>query len=334
MDINKLEELFNDGYLIKQIHPIFPLTIWNYSQKTQYEGYWNEYTLKCRGLIIDNETGDIIAQPFPKFFNIEENKHTPTEEFEVFEKMDGSLGILFYYKNQWIFSSRGSFTSEQAIKGRELLQKYDINSLYKHITYCFEIIYPENRIVVDYKGEEKLVMLGSFVPNGLEVDVEFWRRFGFEVVSKYNGISDYTQLKNKIDDNAEGFVIRFTNGDRCKIKGKEYIRLHNIMTNISTTSIWSCLKNNDNFEDIIKNVPDEFFNKIQDYITELENKYKLIEYQSEYCFKVERINCNTKKDFALKIKTHKYSPILFRMWEGLEYSHIIWDLIKPKFEKI
>ena len=38
------------------------------------------------------------------------------------EKMDGSLGILFNYQDEWILATRGSFTSPQAIKGTEILK--------------------------------------------------------------------------------------------------------------------------------------------------------------------------------------------------------------------
>jgi RNA ligase len=43
--------------------------------------------------------------------------------------MDGSLGILFNYKGEWVLATRGSFTSDQSVKGTELLQKYDYNRL-------------------------------------------------------------------------------------------------------------------------------------------------------------------------------------------------------------
>jgi RNA ligase len=83
----------------------------------------------------------VVARPFKKFFNIEEGKHTPTSEFEVFDKMDGSCIILFYYNNEWIFATRGSFTSAQAIKAKELSFKYPLDELDKNNTYVFEIIY-------------------------------------------------------------------------------------------------------------------------------------------------------------------------------------------------
>ena len=75
----------------------------------------------CRGLITDNE-GNIVARTWGKFFNLEEKKHTPTDDFDVYAKLDGSLGILFYYQNQWVMATRGSFTSDQAIKGFEMLK--------------------------------------------------------------------------------------------------------------------------------------------------------------------------------------------------------------------
>ena len=95
--LEKLNNYYEDGLLYKQVHPSLPLTIWNYTETVQFEGKWDEITLMCRGLVTDDK-GNIIARPFKKFFSIEEGKYTPTENFEVFEKMDGSLGILFNYE--------------------------------------------------------------------------------------------------------------------------------------------------------------------------------------------------------------------------------------------
>lgn len=138
--LETLNKYYEDGLLYKQVHPTLPLTIWNYTEKVQYENLWDETLLMCRGLVTDNE-GNIIAKPFDKFFNIEEGKFEPTENFEVYEKMDGSLGIVFWFQGQWVVATRGSFTSDQAIKARELLRKYNTDIMFRHLTYCFEIIY-------------------------------------------------------------------------------------------------------------------------------------------------------------------------------------------------
>ena len=181
--LEKLNKYYEDGLLYKQVHPSLPLTIWNYTEKVQYENLWDEVTLMCRGLVTD-DTGDIVATPFQKFFNIEEGKFEPTEKFEVYEKMDGSLGIVFWYRGQWVVATRGSFTSDQANKAREILIKYNTDIMFRHLTFCFEIIYPENRIVLDYGNDEKLVLLGTFDKNGKEMDVEIWSQWGFDVVKK------------------------------------------------------------------------------------------------------------------------------------------------------
>lgn len=142
VDLTILNDYIERGLVEKNLHPTLPITIYNYSRKTQYEGLWDEITIMCRGLILDTE-GNIVAKSFPKFFNMEElaDSEIPNESFEVFEKMDGSLGIFFNYDGEWFMSTRGSFTSEQAIKGKEMLDKYPIEKLDKNKTYLFEIIY-------------------------------------------------------------------------------------------------------------------------------------------------------------------------------------------------
>jgi RNA ligase len=336
--LETLEKYYNDGLLYKQVHPHLPLTIWNYSERVQFENLWDEILLQTRGLVTDNITGEVVARPFKKFHNIEEGKYIPTSKFDVYEKMDGSLLILFNYKGEWIFATRGSFISDQAIKAKEIFyKKYDDLLLSRSNTYLFEIIYKENRIVVDYGDTEDLIMLGEIhTLSNEELDLEFNENLGFNVVKKYDGIKDYTQLKQIIKPNQEGYVIKFSNGDRIKIKGEEYLRLHRIMTNISTTSIWECLKNGDDIDKLLKDVPDEFYNKIQEYITELNTEfiaermrvlaeYKVISFSLGQC---------SDKTFALFIKDNQYKSYLFALRNGKDITQQIWRNIKPKYEKL
>ena len=148
MNKELLDKYVADGWLVTQKHPTLPLSIYNYSQKTQYDGHWDEVTLACRGLIVDSSTGKVIIKPFPKFFNYEEvEAEVPWKTSDyvyVQEKMDGSLGILFYYLEgmEWVLATRGSFTSNQAIKGMEILKsKYNLDVFEKSIAYLIEIIY-------------------------------------------------------------------------------------------------------------------------------------------------------------------------------------------------
>jgi RNA ligase len=340
--LEKLNKYYEDGLLYKQVHPTLPLTIWNYTEKVQYENLWDEVTLSARGLVTD-DTGDIVATPFQKFFNIEEGKFEPTENFEVFEKMDGSLGIVFWYRGQWVVATRGSFTSDQAIKAREILRKYNTNIMFRHLTFCFEIIYPENRIVLDYGNDEKLVLLGTFDKNGKEIDVEMWSQYGFDVVKKYDGIKDYKQLKEMVKNDQEGFVVKFSNGDRVKVKGVEYLRLHKIMTNVTTTGVWEYLKNGEDVLELLKDVPDEFYNKIKSYSKDLRYAYFQISERAGKLHDGFRYGKYgdvdpepTKKEFAeFVLKREKIlHPVMFAMWDKKDYSEIIWNLIRPEFKKL
>lgn len=340
--LEKLNKYYEDGLLYKQVHPTLPLTIWNYSEKVQYENLWDEVTISARGLVTDDK-GDIVATPFKKFFNIEEGKYTPTETFEVYEKMDGSLGIVFWYQGQWVVATRGSFTSDQAIKATELLKKYNTDIMFRHMTFCFEIIYPENRIVLDYKGEEKLVLLGAFDNWGKDYDISDWDEWGFDVVKKYDGINDYKQLKEMVKNDQEGFVVKFSNGDRVKVKGVEYLRLHKIMTNVSTTGIWEYLKNGEDVMELLKDVPDEFYTKIKNYVKELRYFYFQISEDAGKKFDGKMYGkyndkepITDRKEYAewvLQQPKH-LSGILFRMFDKKDYSEIIWNLIKPEFKKL
>lgn len=336
-----LDTYVAEGWLISQRHATLPLTIYNYSQTTQYDSFWNEITLACRGLVMD-DNGNIVARPFKKFFNIEENKHMSTDSFEIYEKMDGSLGIFFYYKGEPVFASRGSFTSEQAIKGRELLEKYNWkNGTYEGYTYLFEIIYPKNRIVVDYGSIEELIVLGVIeTKTGIEVNYNEMKSEGFKLVNKYD-FKDYREIKSLNLENKEGFVVRFSNGDRCKIKFEDYVKLHRVLTNCSSYDIWENLKTFGKLpEEFLKDVPDEFYNWVNRIESELIENYTIV--KKSYSIILDALLSNfdnsvSKKEVAMSIKNLNGvdQGLLFAMYNNKEHKikDIIWKMIKPEYEK-
>jgi RNA ligase len=331
-----LKKYIDDGLVVKQDHPTLPLSIYNYSRTCQYDKLWDDITLQCRGLVLDGEN-NVIAKPFPKFFNMEElsDSEIPNESFEAFEKMDGSLGICFYYESEWHIATRGSFTSEQAIRGRELLNKYNYkNGLISGYTYLFEIIYPENRIVVNYGDYEGLVVLAAYHnETGREVSIDEMDNEGFDVVKKYDGVNDFTKLKGIISNDAEGYVIRFKSGMRMKIKGDEYVRLHRILTNFSTTDIWELLKTKGNLNEFLERVPDEFDTWVKETVKDLMIRYENIEKDYFEIFSNLKSQGLNRKEFAIKAIHYRHPSVLFYMLDGKNYSDIIWKIIKPKWSK-
>jgi hypothetical protein len=168
---------------------------------------------------------------------------------------------------------------------------------------------------------------------------------GINIVKKYDGIKDYSILKSMIKDDEEGYVVKFSNGDRMKIKGEEYLRLHKIMTNVSTTYVWEMLSEGDDVLDLLKDVPDEFYNKIKMYVKDLRyNHYRYGEYAHKiYSYfrygKYGDVEPEpSKKEFALHLDNCKVHPkiksICFAMWDGKDYDKIIWKLLKPEYKKL
>jgi T4 RnlA family RNA ligase len=352
MQIENLNQLITEGYINVQKHPTADLYIYNYSPKAQYDRVWNEWTLACRGLIMDGKN-EIIARPFQKFFNLGEyeNQPIPNESFEVYEKMDGSLGILYWLDNEErrpepFIATRGSFLSDQAIIATEMLKtKYSESILYldQSKTYLFEIIYPENRIVLDYGDERKLVLLAIIdTKTGEEFPLEdtfhatllqshgpITNKYGFEIVKKYDGLNDLQKLKELEEANKEGFVVKFHGGYRLKIKFEEYVRIHRIVTQVSSYNIWEFLKAGQDLLPILEKVPDEFYDWVKATHSKLLAQYAEIELVAKQDFKI----LEDRKGTALYFQTCKYPNVLYKMLDKKPYDEVIWKLIKPKYER-
>lgn len=234
-----------DGYVRKQYHPTEPLAILNYSQKAQFDRAWNEVTVQCRGLIFNTETNELVARPWPKFFNSgEHDTLNMTAPVRIFDKMDGSLGILYPTSNGWAIATRGSFTSTQAIAASALLRDRLASRPWDpspELTYLFEVLLPENRVVVDYGDRRELVLLDILeTETGLQaVDYE-WIRVPFDPVDELDGDTLAEALMLEPRENAEGVVVYFQDGSNLKVKIKQaaYLHLHRVLTGTNARNVW------------------------------------------------------------------------------------------------
>lgn len=358
MNLNKgkftnqhLQKYVDNGLLLKSEHPNLPLTIYTYSHECQINNYWDEVTKRCRGLVLDDDD-NIVAIPFPKFFNIEEDRHKSTDDFEVYDKVDGSLVILFYYKHRWVVATKGSFVSDHAWKAWELIDKYyNLSYLDLNYTYLLEIIWKQNRIVVNYGDYEGLVLLSAIENNTLkELSYDTLEsisdKTGFDLVKRYN-FRDYSNIQQLNWENHEGFVVCFSNGDRCKIKFEDYKRLHKILTNLTEQEVWEQLKlnNGELKEDFLALIPDELYPKIKEVQSKLLAEYKQYEVATNSVFK-NLSHINDRKEFALRVKesdqlyvdhfynqreTYIVKSALFAMYDGKfeKAKQLFWDKVKP-----
>eukprot|EP01034_Spumella_vulgaris_P024665 gene24665-31034_t len=241
-DLN-LEILHNyrdRGLIYAKAHPSLPLWIWNYTDKCMFKKLWDPVTMLCRSLVT-NADGNPVFYSFPKFFNeFEHPTATNSTGFEVYEKLDGSLGLMFFHDNTWHICSRGSFDSVQAARALQIAtEKYDVCQLDASLSYAVEIIYPENRIVVEYPPDRvELKLLATYGRDGVEqypMDAEKIARAGMSIVQSYDKTALLGPEHHALDtatalerlagvnwDNHEGFVIRYGDGQRTKIKFEKY----------------------------------------------------------------------------------------------------------------
>ena len=249
-----------------------------------------------------------------------------------------SLGIIFKYDGEVIFATRGSFTSDQAIKAKQIyLEKYNKETIHPDYTYLVEIIYPANRIVINYNGEEKLVLLAMIKTNtGEELPYEKLNKVTcqFSIVGKYNGLKDFKEIQALNLENKEGFVIRFESGYRMKVKFVDYCRLHRIVTGVSSRTIWEYLKAGKSIEELTDNVPDEFYGFVKATTADLKNQFDRILTDVDIAYRDITNNITrvmTQKQFAIEVfaKYKDISGLLFLRREQKDLTDTIWKRLRP-----
>lgn len=334
-DPDLFAQMVYEGMVRIQSHPTEPLKIVNYTEKAAFDNVWNEVTLTCRGLIFNSASGEVVARPFPKFFNYGQTG-CPAIDLDapaiVSDKLDGSLGILYPVPSGgWAIATRGSFVSDQAIHATELLRsKYANFKPVAGYTYLFEIIYPENRIVCDYSGLDDLVYLGA-------VKTETGRSYGAYYASNLDWYGPkaetfpYETMREALAapsrPGMEGFVVHFPKSDeRVKIKQLDYIALHRIVTGLNARSVWEAMLSG-TVQELIEKIPDEFHGFIRGVQKDLHGEVtEFVDFvfrrYARIVQELRRDKLFTKKDFALRVKDENYTWALFAIWDGASSTEI------------
>lgn len=323
----------------EQVHPEEPaLRIFNYTHVCQFERAWDDVTRQCRGLILNVDTGEVVANPFPKFFNYEEHLtngwQIPDETPIITEKYDGSLGILYHLHGRPWIATRGSFTSDQAQWATAWYRENVSESfvLTNKATHLFEILYAENRIVVSYDFEG-LVYLGSrCTETGKHADAsELWTK-PFRIARRIPP-TDLAVLAAADAPNSEGFVVFYSEANtRVKVKFHEYVRLHKILTGLSEIGVWEHLRAGKTLD--LEKVPDEFMAWVDEVQGRITTAYGHIEEGAlaDYASCLLRSSAghaSPRKELALLFRERRHPNLLFAILDGKDYSDTIWRMVRP-----
>jgi len=312
------------------------LVIFNYRNEAAFAGRWNFFETVSRGLILEEGTGRVVARPFDKFFNWGQMPYEGIPKVKsVYEKMDGSLGISYIHNGKYNIATRGSMTSDQAIWATEHLNKnhnpQKFMKDYSAWTFLFEIVYPDNRIVIDYEGESFLCLLNArhqntgghmetYVLDQIAEEHGFRRPKSFNYTSFYDIISDAKTL----DGNKEGWVIKLECGSFWKVKGERYCELHRLVSKLSFKNTLSAVRNG-TYEEIKAQIPDEFLDDFNIWSDEIISTHDRI--YNEVRVKFQNSSpLWTRKEFATWVfaTAPHYAKYLFALLDDRPISDLIY----------
>ena len=335
--LNDLTQLKADGLISARRHPVHPLTIYNYTAKSQKlsPSEWTPALCDCRGLILD-DAGEIIGRPFTKFWNA--GQSSPDSDvargcdFTVWEKLDGSLGIVCYYAGERIVATRGSFESDQAHWFQYWLAASHDDFYPSGETWLFEILFPENRIVVDYGDRKEAVLLSVLSPDA----VDLWHMFDqctrFHKAKRFDGLRDFGAINTDPQfAGQEGFVVQYADGFRVKVKLDEYCRLHRLITQCSTRTIWELLRAGSGVQELLDRVPTEFAEWVRKVSNGLLFDYGRLTGEYEMLFDLHSSAFATRKDFAQWAKGYEHSNLLFMLLDNKTLGDEVWKIVEPKW---
>jgi RNA ligase len=309
------------------------LKLVTYSKTYQYEHNsipWDPLVQHCRGIIFDSlDSYKIVALPFSKFFNYGEgNIHYPSEGGilnRIYTKMDGSLGICFYWRGKWHLTTRGSLNSDIGVVGQQLLDdvlSYEVGvSLDPQRTYLFEILAPICQIVVKYNKSE-LVALGSRNIYSGEClygrnSILFWPQYAGEYF--FNTKEEMIAWLNATKGTEfEGFVVHFSDGSIFKFKSEDYMRLHRIIAQFTFKRVLEAVQLGQQ-EEIRKALPEELIPEFDRYCWMIEDKVDQIIYRVDKA--VNNAPKDSRKEFALYLQQyHKGTDVMKFAFKLLDFG--------------
>lgn len=288
---------------------------------------------ECRGLILEKDTYNIVFRCMSRFFNYRE-ADTLSYDYsnaQYFDKVDGSLIKIYFYRNRWNIATRGTIvadnetpfgiTFEQLVLkalglNRETFQTTAAALLNPKISYSFEVTSIENRIVTRYEGYTLHYLSARLTETGEYVDEsDAASAFGavlLEPILSGAPIQDVLDYVEHLPDLKEGLIAYIDGTPICKFKSTKYVEVHHKRGNgISLNGIRRLVILQEH-EEYLSYFPEEtplFAPYVQAYATLFETLSSLWEQVKDI---------EDQKTFALAVKDHAAGSLLFNKRRHLD----------------
>jgi len=213
---------------------------------------WREDTLIFRSSVWTKD-GELVSPSFKKFFNWDEQptidpKPSSLKDCHCIEKIDGSTLIISKYKNKIIKRTRGTVDANILDNGHELefLQNKYPKAFQPpdHLTYIFEWVSPENRIILDYGKDPDIFLINAI----RHEDYKFYLQSDLDQLAEKIGVKrpkvfDFDNIENMIStieslEGSEGICIYYKDDQLIrKVKSLRYLTLHRMKDGLSDNAI-------------------------------------------------------------------------------------------------
>lgn len=306
-----------------------PLRIYNYTQKAQFSQHWNDITLTCRGLILDND-GKVVVLPPKKFFNQNEPLAAKVnlKTARISEKLDGMM-IILKVDSDWglIITSRGSFDNKYTEAVKSFITDDIVLKMAPNYTYFCELLQ-------NFPGDEAIILTKHPIPKLVcwAIKDENFNEVSLDDECPFPTVEQLSlaEAKQYLEQKVEGVVAQDPKTfERVKIKTDYYLKNHRLISDCTKKRIWEVLSSGNTVENL--DIPDEFMPQMQAWQTELQNEHlKILNKIKSY--QVARSSWSDKMVATDGMLLPEEKALLFTLRKHGEDSlkKQIWGRIKPR----
>lgn len=350
-----------ERYGIKStVYDEYGLVVLNYDQIDSAKHKFEKVVCECRSLVLALPYEDyqvpsfvaegtedhyrsqfqVVSRAFDRFFNEGEKKiPCKVDKLSFHEKLDGSLVTLFSHDGYWFYRTKSMIMPENSINGfdktwRELIEEalgwehLPLRSLSEGVSYIFEVVSPENRVVTRYNKPEAFLLAmrsseGIYAVDWVVKETAEKYNWSLPKTFSFNSWEDCKVAAKELRNLEEGYVGYLKGVPTVKVKNPAYVAAHHMRGEGLLTP---------------KRVVDLILmNEVDEYLSVFpEDKGKIEPYQHAnfnlfhsvlwvYHNAQEAGITKDAKAFALKVKDLPYSGLLFTMNKGKSLGEA-WDL--------
>lgn len=212
----------------------------------------------CRGLILNKSTLKVVCRGFDRFgcYDIEQSDYN-IEDCKFYEKIDGSLIKIYFYKKLWRVSNRsqafaenlscslGRITSNKTfahlvyealeVKSIDEFQTFcNSNKFVTNYTYIFELTSIHTTVITPYNQTKLWFLAARDNCTGQYLkDIKISGPVLYPKTYRFESFKACQEAANVLSGRKEGFVVyNACNEPIAKIKSRHYKILHKIKGNV------------------------------------------------------------------------------------------------------